>query len=139
MNQKHPQLPRPTESGFTLVEIMVVIVIIGLLATLVVPNVLGASDEARIQTARSNCSSLAASVKLYYTSKGRLPDSLDALTSEEEKEKSWYIENLAMDPWDNAYELREGNGRNDWEVVSAGPNGQMGDDDDVSNKLKKEN
>ena len=139
MNQKHPQLPRPTESGFTLVEIMVVIVIIGLLATLVVPNVLGASNEARIQTARSNCSSLAASVKLYYTSKGRLPDSLEALTGEEEAEKSWYVENLAMDPWDNAYELREGNSRNDWEVVSAGPNGQMGDDDDVSNKMKKEN
>ncbi|MBM3961826.1 MAG: prepilin-type N-terminal cleavage/methylation domain-containing protein [Planctomycetes bacterium] len=139
MNQKHPQLPRPTESGFTLIEIMVVIVIIGLLATLVVPNVVGASKEARIQTARSNCNSLAASVKLYFTFKGRLPDSLEALTSEEDKDKSWYVENLGKDPWDNAYELREGNGRNDWEIVSAGPNGQMNDDDDVSNKMKKEN
>lgn len=139
MNQKHPHCTRPAEAGFTLVEIMVVIVIIGLLATLVVPNVLGASNEARIQTARSNCSALASSVKLYYTNKGRLPDSLDALAGEEERDKSWYVENLGKDPWDNAYELREGNGRNDWEVVSAGPDGQMGTEDDVSNKLKKEN
>ncbi|MFN9275388.1 MAG: type II secretion system major pseudopilin GspG [Planctomycetota bacterium] len=139
MNPTHPQLPRPAEAGFTLVEIMVVIVIIGLLATLVVPNVIGAGDVARAQTARSNCVGFATAVKLYRTTKGSLPDSLDTLTSDEEKGKPWYIESLAKDPWDNPYELREGNGRDDWEVVSAGPDKEMGTEDDISNKAKKEN
>ena len=138
MNQQTKQSVRAAEAGFTLVEIMVVIVIIGILATLVVPNVVGAGDEARAQTARSNCAGLATSVKLYRTTKGRLPDSLDALASDEEKGKAWYIENLSKDPWDNAYELREGNSKDDWEVVSAGPDGSMGTEDDISNRTKKE-
>ena len=138
MNQKHQHSFRPAEAGFTLVEIMVVIVIIGILATLVVPNVVGSSDEARVSKARSDCSALATSVKMYRSTKGRLPDTLDALASDEEKGKSWYIENLPKDPWDSDYELREGNSKDDWEVVSAGPDRSMGTEDDVSNRLKKE-
>ncbi|MBM3974227.1 MAG: type II secretion system protein GspG [Planctomycetes bacterium] len=138
MNPKSQRPVRHAEAGFTLVEIMVVIVIIGLLATLVVPNVIGAGDEARVKKAQSDCSALATSVKMYRSNKGRLPESLDALASDEEKGKSWYIENLVKDPWDSDYELREGNSKDDWEVVSAGPDRSMGTEDDVSNRLKKE-
>ena len=137
MNPKTLRPVRRAEAGFTLVEIMVVIVIIGILATLVVPNVVGSSDEARISKAQSDCAALATSVKLYRSNKGRLPDSLDALASDEEKGKSWHIENLPKDPWDSAYELRELEGK-DWEVSSAGPDRSMGTEDDISNKLKKE-
>lgn len=138
MNQQTKHSVRAAEAGFTLVEIMVVIVIIGILATLVVPNVIGAGDEARIQTAKSNCASFANSVRLYRTTKGRLPDSLEMLNSDEQKGKPWYLESLPKDPWDNAYELREGDSRDDWEVVSAGPDLSMGTEDDVSNKTKKD-
>ena len=137
MNPKTQRPVRRAEAGFTLVEIMVVIVIIGILATLVVPNVVGSSDEARVKKAQSDCSALATSVKLYRSNKGRLPDSLDALAGDEEKGKSWYLENLPKDPWDSSYELRELDGK-DWEVCSAGPDRSMGTEDDISNKLKKE-
>lgn len=128
----------PHSAGFTLVEIMVVIVIIGILATLVVPNVIGSSDEARATAARSNCESLAGQVRLYRSTKGKLPRSLQDLASDEEKSRPWYIESLPKDPWDHDFELREGDRSDEWEVISGGPNGSIGDDDDISSRPKKE-
>jgi general secretion pathway protein G len=142
MNRTPRSVPARTSAsaaGFTLVEIMVVIVILGLLATLVVQNVVGASDEARIQTAKTNCATFAGAVKLYRTTKGKLPDSLEVLAGEEEKSKAWYIENLPKDPWDHDYELRQGNTMDDWEVISPGPDGLSGTEDDISNRVNKEN
>lgn len=129
---------RTAAAGFTLVEIMVVIVILGLLATLVVQNVVGASDTARIQTAKSNCVGIANNVRLYRTTKGRLPDSLEVLTSPDEKGKPWYMENLPKDPWDRDYELRPGNTPDDWEIISLGPDGLAGTEDDISNRVQKD-
>ncbi|MBL8754912.1 MAG: type II secretion system major pseudopilin GspG [Planctomycetes bacterium] len=137
MDKKTPPAPARAQAGFTLVEIMVVIVILGLLMTLVLPNLIGAGDEARAQTAATQCKSIANAVRLYRASLGKLP-TLDELTSEEAKSKTWYLENLDKDPWGNAYELREGNSKDDWEVVSNGPDGQSGNDDDISSKTKKD-
>jgi general secretion pathway protein G len=138
MNSKsNPTRSADRSAGFTLVEIMVVIVIIGVLATLVVPNVIGASDEAREQTAKTNCMNIAQSVQLYRTKKGTLPKSLADLNSEEEKGKSWYLQDLPKDPWDRDYELREDG--NEWEVISGGKNQSIGDEDDISNRTKKDN
>jgi general secretion pathway protein G len=135
--QSSPRV-RSAQAGFTLVEIMVVIVILGLLATLVVQNVVGASDEARIQTAKTNCSTIAQSVRLYRAQKGKLPESLSVLAEKDEKGSS-YIEELPKDPWDNDFILREGNNRNDWEILSMGPDGAENTDDDISSKSAKEN
>jgi general secretion pathway protein G len=136
---KHRSNASRRTAGFTLVEIMVVIVIIGILATLVVPNVVGAGDEARAGTAKTNCTQIASAVKMYRSTKGKLPQSLQDLASDEEKGKAWYLENLPKDPWDHDYELREGNSRDEWEVVSGGPNGSIGDEDDISSRTKKDN
>jgi general secretion pathway protein G len=138
MNTKSPapvcSLPGPSlAAGFTLIEIMVVIVILGLLATLVLPNVIGASDEARAQTARTNCTTYASAVRLYRAEKGVLPDSLEKLAEPDEKGRS-YITDLQVDPWDHAYEIRRGNGPNDWEVISMGPDGSPGTEDDITSK-----
>ena len=138
MNTKLLSAPARLQAGFTLVEIMVVIVILGLLATLVVQNVVGASDEARIQTAKTNCASFANAVRMYRAQKGKLPDNLEALRNEEDKSKPWYIEDLPKDPWDHDYELREGDTPQDWEVISLGPDGSAGTEDDISSKAKKE-
>lgn len=138
MNRKTPAAPvRPSEAGFTLVEIMVVIVILGLLATLVVQNVVGASDEARAQTAKTNCTNIAAAVRLYRAKKGTLPDSLEALVTKDEKGNS-YLEELPKDPWGHDFELRTGDTPNDWEVISPGVDGASGTDDDISNKTTKD-
>jgi general secretion pathway protein G len=139
MNRKTLPAPvRPLQAGFTLVEIMVVIVILGLLATLVFQNVVGVSDEARVQTAKTNCTNIAGSVRMYRAQMGKLPDSLDVLTSEEEKSKPWYLENLSDDPWGHPYELRIGNGPHDWEVCSCGPDESPNTEDDVTSKVSKE-
>ena len=137
MNQKHLPTPvRSAQAGFTLVEIMVVIVILGLLATMVAKNVMESSDVAREGKAKTDCAILADSVKEFYARNGKPPESLEALATKDDKGRS-YLDNLPKDPWDHDYEIREGNGPRDWEIVSLGPDGVQSDDD-ISSKSKKD-
>lgn len=138
MNDPHIQdRIRPAQAGFTLVEIMVVIVILGLLATMVAQNVIGASDEARIRTTETSIKSLADSVKLYYTRNGKLPSSLEELVSKENGGPYVDSDEISKDAWGNAYILR-GESKNDYEVLSMGPDGSENTDDDISSRKKKE-
>ena len=132
-----PSPLRPTEAGFTLIEIMVVIVILGLLATLVLPNVIGASDKAREETARTNAAAIANAVKMYRSMHGKLPDSLEVLAEKDEKGRS-ELDELPKDPWGNDFLLMVGDRPSDWEVISMGPDEIEGTEDDISNKLKKD-
>jgi general secretion pathway protein G len=127
-----PTRVRPAESGFTLVEIMVVIVILGLLATLVVQNVVGVSDEARVTKAQTDVVTIAGTVKLYRSKKGTLPENLDVLIQKDEKTGRVWLDSLPKDPWDHDYEIRIGNTPQDWEVVSLGPDGVQSEDDITS-------
>ncbi|MCR9244079.1 MAG: type II secretion system protein GspG [bacterium] len=133
---KNHQTGRRAQAGFTLVEIMVVIVILGLLATMVATNVIGASDEARSKTAQTSARTIHEAIKLYYSENGKLPESLEDLVSEEDDGRS-YVESLEPDPWGNDFILRGDTGRN-FEVISCGPNGTEGDEDDISSRKKKE-
>lgn len=128
---------RSTERGFTLVEIMVVIVILGLLATLVVPNIMSASDEAKEGKALSDVKMIAEHVRSYYVKHSRLPDSLEDLVTQDEKGRSELTE-LPKDPWNTDYELVEGDTPRDFEVISCGPDTSPGTEDDISSKSKKE-
>lgn len=127
---------RQTERGFTLVEIMVVIVILGLLATLVVPNIMAQSDKAKISKAETDCKMIAEQVRMYWVDNSRLPETLEDLVTKNDKGDS-YIEELPVDPWDTPYELLEGDTRRDFEVISCGPDQSEGTEDDISNKSKK--
>ena len=131
-------LPAPTRSaerGFTLVEIMVVIVILGLLATLVVPNIMGASDEAKVGKAKSDVKMIADAVRYYYAKNSRLPDALEDLATKDDKGNSEILE-LPVDPWNTPYELVQGDTPRQFEVVSCGPDTSLGTDDDISSKAK---
>ena len=137
MNQKHLPTPvRSAQAGFTLVEIMVVIVILGLLATMVAKNVIGVGDEANEKKAQSDVVSIADAVRMYRIKHGKLPESLEALATKDDKGRC-ELDNLPRDPWDHDYEMREGNGPNDWEIVSLGMDGVQSEDD-LSSKSKKE-
>lgn len=136
MNQNQADRPRH-QAGFTLVEIMVVIVILGLLATMVATNVIGASDEARIQTTQGNIEATYQAVKLYATMEGKLPDSLEVLQDAEFNSKPWYLERPAVDAWDNPLAL-VGDSKHDFEVISWGPDESEGTEDDLSSRPKKE-
>jgi general secretion pathway protein G len=128
---------RRAQAGFTLVEIMVVIVILGLLATMVAANVIGASDEARITKAQTDVKTIADSIKQYRVKEGRLPESLETLTTKNERGIN-YIEDLPKDPWGNDYILRQGDTPRDFVVLSMGPDGSEGTEDDITSKPKSD-
>ena len=127
---------RTTQRGFTLVEIMVVIVILGLLATLVVPNIMSASEEAKEGKALSDVKMIAGAVRLYSAKRG-FPESLEDLVTPDEKGRTELTE-LPDDPWGTEYELVEGDRPQDFEVVSCGPDKSLDTEDDISSKSKRE-
>ncbi|MBL8747717.1 MAG: type II secretion system major pseudopilin GspG [Planctomycetes bacterium] len=138
MNQKKRTTPsRPAEAGFTLVEIMVVIVILGLLATMVARNVIGASDEARETKAKTDIRMIADAVGGFRAKTGKLPESLEALATKDEKGRS-ELNELPKDPWGNDYQLREGDTPRDFIVLSWGPDGSEGTEDDLTSKQQKD-
>lgn len=124
--------------GFTLAEMMVVIVIIGLLATLVVPNVIGRFVEASRGKARGDIAQLSSALNEYVIRHaGQYPDSLEKLVAPDENGYS-YIEArvVPLDPWKNAYVYEAptpGSGEPRAHLVSWGQDGQPGNADDLDN------
>ena len=123
------------EGGFTLVEIMVVVVILGLLATLVVANVVPVGDTARETKAKADVCSLADMVRSYRVKNGKFPDSLDVLATKDGRGRS-ELEYLSKDPWDHDYVLRVDGG--DFVVLSMGMDGSENTEDDISSKPKQD-
>ena len=123
---------RDRESGFTLVELMVVIVIIGLLATVVVINVLPAQDTARMRKAEADIATLEQGIEMYRLNRMNYPsggDGLQALVSE------GFIKRLPDDPWGNPYLYavpgRDGQPFDVYTYGADGREGGEGDDADI--------
>jgi general secretion pathway protein G len=124
------------EKGFTLIEIMVVVVIIGLLATLVLPRVLGRQEQAQIEKARADIQALSSALKLYKLDNYNFPSTqqgLEALRREPTGEPSannWkeggYIERLPMDPWGNEYQYLSPGRYGEFDLWSYGSDGKPG-------------
>ena len=119
---------RSDQQGFTLVELMVVLVIIGLLATVVIINVLPATDKAAVTKARADIATLEQGVEMYRLNKLQYPageNGLQALMAER------YIKRLPNDPWGNPYHYAApgGDGRA-FDIYSYGADGREGGEDD---------
>jgi general secretion pathway protein G len=120
--------------GFTLVEVMVVVVIIGILAVLIVPRVLGRSDEARAAAAKHDVAALMQSLKLYRLDNGRYPTNeqgLQALVARPQNgpaPSNWkqYLDKLPKDPWGNPYQYLNPGVHGEIDVFSLGADGQPG-------------
>lgn len=123
-----------SSAGFTLVEIMVVVVIIGILAVLIVPRVLGRSDEARVAAARHDIAAIVQSLKLYRLDNGRYPSSEQGLQALVAKPQStpvptnWrqYLDSLPKDPWGNPYQYLSPGVHGEIDVFSFGADGRPG-------------
>lgn len=127
---------RRAQRGFTLIEMMVVLAIIGVLAALIVPNVLGRADEARVTAARTDVANIAQALKLYKLDNQQYPSSeqgLAALVTKPTQNpvpNAWrnYIEKLPQDPWGRPYQYLNPGVHNDVDVLSLGADGQPGGD-----------
>jgi general secretion pathway protein G len=134
------------EAGFTLVELMVVIVVIGLLATVVMINVLPSQDRAMIEKARADVATLEQAVDTYrleMLSYPRMSDGLEALVSQparleraERYRTGGYIRRLPLDPWGNPYHYVYPGRRAAYDLYSLGADGREGgegNDADIGN------
>ena len=130
---------RRARAGFTLAELMVVIVIIGLLATLVVPNVVSKLARANVTKAKADIVNIAKAVDDYIiNNNGRLPDSIEVLVQEDEHGNSYLNqETVPKDPWGNEYIYEPpASGSRKFRVISFGKDGTPGgegDDADIDN------
>lgn len=121
-------------AGFTLVEIMVVVVILGILAVLIVPRVLGRSDEARQAAAKHDIATVMQSLKLYRLDNGRYPTNeqgLQALVTKPAAApapSNWkpYLDKVPKDPWGNTYQYLSPGVHDEVDVFSLGADGQPG-------------
>lgn len=122
--------------GFTLLEVMVVVVILSILGALIVPRVLGRADDARAMAAKQDIATLMQALKLYRLDNHRYPTSeqgLQALTVRPETAPlppNWkaggYIERLPKDPWGKAYQYLNPGRRGEIDVFSFGADGNPG-------------
>lgn len=141
-----PRTPRPARArhaaGFTLVELMVVIVIIGLLATVVMINVMPSQDRAMVEKARADVSVLEQAVETYrlenlvYPRTGQGLDALvrapAGLARPERYRKGGYVRRLPADPWGNPYQYRQPGRSGAFDIYSFGADGAEGGEGDAA-------
>lgn len=140
MRKAFPLSRRPfahvIQRGFTLIEIMVVVVIMGILAALVVPKLMGRADDARITAAKQDISTLMSALKLYKLDNHRYPTTeqgLQALVSKPTggpAANGWksggYVDKLPKDPWGGPYQYLSPGVRGEVDIFSYGADGQPG-------------
>jgi len=140
---KYTSYHRKIKAGFTLVEIMLVVIIIAALSAMVVPRLVGRSEQARVAVAQSDIEShLATALKLYELDNGIFPTTNQGLKALRTKSKSspvprnWngpYVEKDPIDPWGNPYVyISPGKNRSDYDLSSTGKD-LTSDEDDIVN------
>jgi len=116
--------------GFTLVELLLVLVILALIAGLVLPGIIGKAEGAKVRAASSQISRLAMSVETFYLDTGVTPDRLEDLVDEPQSVNGWngpYVKNsLLKDPWGKEYQFRNPGEHGEFDIFSLGADGQVG-------------
>ena len=124
------------QAGFTLIEIMIVVVILGILASIVVPNIMDSPNEARIVKAKQDIRTLEGALNLYKLDNFNYPTTdqgLDALVNKpagEPEAKNWkkkgYMKKIPEDPWGNEYLFLSPGANSEIDIFSYGADGRNG-------------
>ncbi len=129
------------QHAFTLVEMLLVLVIIGVLAAIVIPKIAGRGEDARLQAAKTQITSFGTALDMFEVDNGYYPRGKDGLRdllaapSDATNWKGPYLKSeIPLDPWNNAYiyEFPGKHSANSYDLSSAGPNGRPGDEDDLT-------
>ena len=132
---------RNSRRAFTLVEMLLVITIIGILAALVVPKMMGRSEQARQAAARADISSIKTALDAFEVDNGYYPKNIMDLIQAPQDVKNWhgpYLDKVPQDPWGNNYTYACPGRHNatSYDLSSSGPDGKEGTDDDIGNWAK---
>lgn len=121
---------RQSARGFTLVELLLVLVILALIGGLVLPGIIGKAEGAKVKAAASQISRLSMAVESYYLDTGTTPDSLEALVEDSGGVGGWngpYVKTSSLkDPWGREYVYRYPGEHGDFDIYSLGADGQSG-------------
>jgi len=133
------KLQRRTQGGFTLIEIMVVVVILGILAALVVPQVMSRPEQAKVTVAKGDIKAVAAALDMYKLDNFAYPSTqqgLEALVNKPSgnpQPKNWnrdgYLKRLPKDPWGNEYQYLSPGTHGQFDLYSFGADGKPGGSD----------
>ncbi|HEV8077757.1 MAG TPA: type II secretion system major pseudopilin GspG [Marinobacter sp.] len=128
--------------GFTLIEIMVVMVILGLLVAVVAPNIMGRSDQAKVTVAQTQLSNIGNALDLYRLDSSHYPSTqqgLEALVNKPSgnpEPKNWnadgYLKNVPKDPWGTHYQYVSPGTEGAYDLYSLGSDGQEGGEGDAA-------
>ena len=129
--------PTYKRRGFTLIELMIVVVILGMLATIMMPKILSKPEQARRVKAKADIRSLQSALAMFKTDTGRFPttsEGLEALVSNpgiKNYSSDGYLDSLQTDPWGNPYVyISPGYHSKDYDLESYGKDGEDGGADD---------
>ena len=134
MNRKENKFVEAARRGFTLVELLVVVAILGILGTIAIQNVTGHIAKTRITAAEAGVRALQEACTTYYIQHKKLPTSLDQLVEGDDPILEGG-DGALYDPWDNKYEMETKNKK--VIIKSAGEDCEMGTDDDIRSDVKK--
>ena len=126
-----------SKKAFTLVELMLVVIIIGILVAMVAPRLAGRSEQAKIAAARADIeANMASAMDLYEIDNGTFPDKLEDLMVKPSNAPKWkgpYLKKKPVDPWGNPYIYKYPGAHGDYDLMSCGKSGTEGGEGAVTN------